>query len=257
MAAAQARRWWNTKRFDFLEVALLGFTIAVFVAVAFLVIPANSDALQLAARYGPNKHSEGPEEWIIRDFFRDRRGGFFVDVGANHYRSTSKTFYLETALGWRGLAVEPQREFADGYARHRPNTKFLPFFVSDVSNEQAKLYVLSWNRTVTSGRKEFVERFGSNPAEVTVPTITLNDLLQAEGVHQIDFMNIDIELWEPKALAGFDVARYRPELVCIEALPEVRQFILDYFVRHGYVILGKYLRADTENLYFTPLASRQ
>ena len=89
------------------------------------------------------------------------------------------------------------------------------------------------------------------------PPAPLNDLLQAEGVHQIDFMNIDIELWEPKALAGFDVARYRPELVCIEALPEVRQFILDYFVRHGYVILGKYLRADTENLYFTPLASRQ
>ena len=245
------------RRFDVLEVTLVVGTAIAFVVVGFLIIPANADALQLAARYGPGKYSEGPEEWIIRDFFADRRDGFFVDVGANHYRATSKTYFLETSLGWSGIAVEPQREFAEGYAQNRPRTKFLPLFVSDVSNEQARLYVLAWNRTVTSGRKDFVERYGSNPEEVTVPTITLNDLLQTERVQRIDFLNIDIELWEPKALAGFDIGRYRPELVCIEALPEVRQFILDYFARHGYVALGKYLRADTENLYFTPLASRQ
>ena len=35
--------------------------------------------------------------------------------------------------------------------------------------------------------------------------------------------------------------------------PEVRQQILDYFARHHYVVAGKYLRADTANLYFAPL----
>jgi len=33
----------------------------------------------------------------------------------------------------------------------------------------------------------------------------------------------------------------------------LRQQILDYFTQHGYVIVGRYLRADTQNLYFTPL----
>ena len=33
------------------------------------------------------------------------------------------------------------------------------------------------------------------------------------------------------------------------------QFLLDYFTQRGYVLLGKYLRADTQNLYFTPLAT--
>jgi hypothetical protein len=64
---------------------------------------------------------------------------------------------------------------------------------------------------------------------------------------------MDIELSEPKALAGFDVDRFKPALVCIEAHPEVRQQILDYFTRHRYVLVGRYLRADSKNLYFQPL----
>ena len=54
-------------------------------------------------------------------------------------------------------------------------------------------------------------------------------------------MSIDIELWEPKALAGFDIDRFKPKLVCIEAHQQVRQQILDYFAHHRYVVVGKYL----------------
>ena len=64
---------------------------------------------------------------------------------------------------------------------------------------------------------------------------------------------MDIELHEPQALAGFDLKRFRPQLVCIEAHPEVRQAILDYFTVGGYVVVGKYLRADPQNLWFTPV----
>jgi hypothetical protein len=40
----------------------------------------------------------------------------------------------------------------------------------------------------------------------------------------------------------------------VEANPEVRQQILDYFARHHYTVIGKYLRADPKNLYFRPMA---
>ena len=88
----------------------------------------------------------------------------------------------------------------------------------------------------------------------TVPTITLNDLLGTEKVQHIDFVSMDIETWEPKALSGFDIERFKPQLVCIEAHEQVRQQILDYFARHRYVIVGKYLRADPQNLYFMPMS---
>jgi FkbM family methyltransferase len=207
----------------------------------------------LAAAYGPDRYSQFAEEWIIRDFFQDRRGGVFVDVGANHYRDSSTTYYLEKNLGWSGLAIEPLAQFEADYKTHRPKTRFLPFFVSDVSDDVAKLYVLDAHTVVSSSDKAFTERTGANPREMTVPTITLNDLLPRHGIEKFDFLSMDIELSEPKALTGFDLRRFGPELVCIEAHSEVRQFILDYFARNGYVIVGKYLSADEHNLYFTPL----
>jgi hypothetical protein len=186
-------------------------------------------------RYGPDHYSQGVEEWLIRDYFQDRRDGVFVDVGANHYKNASKTFYLESKLGWSGLAIEPQQELGPDYV---------------------KFYILSHGSQIASSDPEFVKAWGK-PGEVrTVPTITLNDLLDTERVRRIDFLSVDIELHEPQALKGFDIDRFKPAFVCIEALLPVRQQILDYFTRHGYALVGKYLWLDEEDLYFAPLASR-
>ena len=87
-----------------------------------------------------------------------------------------------------------------------------------------------------------------------MPAIRLTDLLDRAGVSTFDFLSVDVELAEPKVLAGFDIDRFRPALVCIEAHPQVRQQILDYFAAHGYVLMGRYLRADLQNLYFAPAA---
>jgi FkbM family methyltransferase len=215
---------------------------------------AHPESEALKAKYGPHRNSYSEEEWCIRDFFNDRRDGFFVDVGANDYRVTSNTYYLDTVLNWKGIAIEPQKQFEADYVKYRPRTKFVSFFVSDASNQLAKMYLVNKSSLIASGNRDFAEQVGEKAKEVEVPTITLNDLLDSEGVKKIDFMSIDIELWEPKALAGFDVERFRPELVCIEAHPQVRQQIIDYFARHHYVVVGKYLRADVNNLYFTPLS---
>ena len=106
---------------------------------------------------------------------------------------------------------------------------------------------------VASSNKEFVERFGKPDEVRDVPTITLNDLLDTEHVQKIDLMTLDIELHEPAALAGFDIERFKPALVCVEGLLPVRQQILNYFADHRYVIVGRYVWADLENLYFAPL----
>ena len=56
------------------------------------------------------------------------------------------------------------------------------------------------------------------------------------------------------ALAGFDIDRFKPELVCIEAhsSKEIETFIRDYFESHGYELIEEYLPHDYVNWYFRP-----
>ena len=208
-------------------------------------------------KYGPDHYSEREEEWLIRDYFQDRREGVFVDVGANHYKVASKTYYLESKLGWSGIAIEPQREFAEEYTKYRPRTRFLPFFVSDASNQTARLYLRRRKDQVASSDEAFVKSMGGASEVREVPTMTLDDILDSEKIQRIDFLSMDIELHEPQALRGFHIDRFKPSLVCVEGLLPVRQQILDYFAGHGYVVVGKYMWADLENLYFEPLAGRE
>jgi len=55
---------------------------------------------------GQKFYSWNNEELIIRDFFADRKGGFFLDIGCVHYRDSSNTYYLEKHLRWSGIAVD-------------------------------------------------------------------------------------------------------------------------------------------------------
>ena len=236
-------------------VAVLGFLLGVNRAEYRLqpfLSRGTGELRELATRYGSARNSRYGEEWIVRDFFQDRRGGVFVDVGANHYRRDSNTYYLETELGWSGLAIEPQIKFAADYRAHRPLTTFVPLFVSDVSDSEATLYVSS-NDLIASFDKVSAEAESDSPAHpVSIQTTTLDDILDRNGIREVDFLSIDIELHEPQALNGFSIERFAPRLVCVEAHAPVRQQIVDYFARHHYVVIAKYLRSDTENLWFAP-----
>jgi FkbM family methyltransferase len=236
-------------------IAVLGFLLGVNRAEYRLqpfLSRGSAELQELAARYASARNSRYGEEWIVRDFFQDRRGGVFVDVGANHYQRESNTYYLETALGWSGVAIDPQIKFAADYRAHRPLTTFLPLFVSDVSDRNATLYVPS-NDLVASFDKSFAEAESDSSTDaVSTQTATLDDILDRHGIREIDFLSMDIELHEPQALKGFAIERFRPRLASVEAHAPVRQQILDYFTSHDYVVIAKYLRADTENLWFAP-----
>ena len=207
--------------------------------------------IALQQRFG-TRYSRNAEEWVARDFFEDGRDGVFLDVGANDPRTENNTYFLEATLGWSGIAIDAMAEFAPDYARYRPRTRFFAFFVSDVSDAVEDFFVPTFGPLGATSDREFAERAGGPVETRKVQTITLNDLLAREKIEKIDFVSMDIELSEPKALAGFDIERFRPALVCIESHQPVRQAILDYFYRHHFVVVGKYLGVDPQNLYFMP-----
>ena len=197
------------------------------------------------------------EELIIRDFFQDRRDGFFVDVGCAWPIRASNTYYLEKHLDWRGIGIDALAGYAPGWKRERPHSRFFSYLVTDQSNLVETFFMApnpglsSTDRDLASGKT-----FGTKvePEEVEIETTTLNDLLNREGVTKIDLLSMDIEGHEPKALAGFDIERFRPELVVIEGqvVAAKEDEVHKYFDAHGYEQIEKYRRFDTVNRYFKP-----
>ena len=93
-------------------------------------------------------YSQNDEELIIRDFFGDRKGGFFVDVGCADYRYNSTTYYLEKHLNWSGIAVDALDEYRQGYFNNRPNTKFFNFIATNHLGDIEPFYRLSDNHLI-------------------------------------------------------------------------------------------------------------
>jgi FkbM family methyltransferase len=163
------------------------------------------------------RYSQFDEELVIRDFFQDRRGGTFVDVGSGPPIRGSTTYYLEKHLGWSGLGVDALPEYAKPYAQRRSRTSFKNFIVTDHSGTVEKFYRVAGAPGLSSTIPDRMFRGQKLAAEtIEIPTITLDELLASEGIERFDFLSMDIEGGAPKALAGLDIERFAPELVCIE-----------------------------------------
>src|SRR5688572_23635799 len=98
----------------------MGVLVAAVVGAASLAraLTHNAEYDWFKKTYGPSRHSQYGEEWLVRDFFGGQRGGFFLDVGSYDYKTFSNTYYLERELGWSGVAIDAQEEFAADYRTH-------------------------------------------------------------------------------------------------------------------------------------------
>jgi len=67
---------------------------------------------------------------------------------------------------------------------------------------------------------------------------------------------MDIEGHEPKALAGFDIQRFQPELVVIEQQVDAakKREVASYFKQNGYELVAKYRPFDKVNEYYKPVS---
>lgn len=137
-----------------------------------------------------------------------------LDVGSAHPSEMSTTYYLEEHLAREGIAIDAQAHYAPAYAKLRPRTRFFSYIVTDHAGSLDKFYLVRGAEGLSStekGRSFMGKKLAQK--EIRVPTITPNLLLEQNGILKIDFLSMDIERGAPKALAGFDIEKHRPEFV--------------------------------------------
>jgi FkbM family methyltransferase len=155
-----------------------------------------------------------------------RGGATVVDVGASWGLFS---YHLARLVGGSGavLSYEPHpvnRPVLEKLARARPNVRFRPVAVSDLSG-RADLQVPVFGSRHVTAQSSLAHGFdgqrGVRVEQVTVPTVRLDDEI---GGRRVDLVKIDVEGHELSVLRGAAVTlrTYRPTL-----LIEIEQRHLD------------------------------
>jgi FkbM family methyltransferase len=154
------------------------------------------------------------EPALVREFFRDRPRGFFVEVGANDPKKDSQSWHLEQA-GWTGILVEPLPDLAAELRRQRTAQVFEVACSSpECAGQIMQLHVAGAfssfdpHLAVTGMRAD---------RAIDVKVRTLDDVLsEGQAPVPIDLMSVDVEGHELEVMSGFDFQRWKPRLVLLE-----------------------------------------
>jgi FkbM family methyltransferase len=186
------------------------------------------------AREGP--HAQFGEDRILERIFGGQEPGYCVEVGAYDGLTGSATYLFEQK-GWECLLVEPIPELADQIRRSR--RCLVANCAASGQEGETTLYVADRveqmsTLELTPGHEEWIHEVGGAVREITVPTRTLDALLDEAGFPRIDFMTIDVEGHELDVLQGFSLDRRRPRVVILEDNVGTSE-VARHMARRGYV----------------------
>ena len=169
-------------------------------------------------KYKKTSYSLNGVDLIIDYIFKDKKKGFYLDIGAQHPISNNNTFLL-FKKGWKGINIDLDKKNIDLFKIARPKDINLNYAISDVKKEVDLFFyhesspINTLSKNVSSFQKAKVKEIKK------IQTKVLNDVLNDINLqNHIDYMNIDVEGYEDQVLKGFNIQKFKPSVVSIEYL---------------------------------------
>jgi len=150
----------------------------------------------------------------------DKKGGFFVEIGAFDGKTLSNTFLLEKNFGWNGILSEPNPDVVTALRSSR-SAMIDTRCVDRCSGEEVRFDIATQpelSRIATSQR-DIRDRDGSRETGrlIESSTVSLDDLLnECDAPQSIDYISIDIEGKELDALSGLTFGMWNFDVLTIE-----------------------------------------
>lgn len=196
---------------------------------------------------------------LVREYFENKRKGYFVEVGANDPQHGSQTWHLEDGLQWSGVLVEPLPNLALRCRNERRRSQvFECACVENTNVEDIKFYIPLCTDTEdeihcrsAAGKNVHDGKFKTH-REIIVPARTLDSILEEASVSHIDLLSIDVEGTELEVLQGLDLQKYQPKLVLIED----KYLYLNkhrHLTKYGY----RLVKRTTRNCWYVPKGAKR
>ena len=180
------------------------------------------------------------EDTAVLNYFKDKKDGFYVDVGCYHPTHRNNT-YLLRKQDWKGINIDTSEFSIDLFNHTRPKDLNYHCAISN-KNEMIKLfYQKELSQLSTTERNQAKTVFHGNIKEKEIQAFTLDEILNRDKYKdtKIDFLDIDVEGADLKVLEGLSFDKFKPELVCVEIhAKEIKQSaIYSFLIDKNYELL--------------------
>jgi FkbM family methyltransferase len=163
-------------------------------------------------------YAQNAEDVTLLQGFTNRPVGFYVDVGAASpvQHSVTKLFYDK---GWHGINIEPIKEQYEMLCSQRQREINIQAVIgTDEGTEKLYIFPTLPGLTTTSSEVAKVHIASGLQVREDIVTKTKLDTILDKYVNQpIDFLKIDVEGMEATVLESFNLNKWKPKVLVIEA----------------------------------------
>lgn len=167
----------------------------------------------------------GQDQWVLTQL-NGKRNGTFVDIGAHDGKHFSNTYMLEKEYGWTGVCVEANCETFAELEKNRI-ALCLPYAAWSKSN-----VMVNFQRHAVP----MLSGITNHSSTTVLETKSLNDIIKAAGLSEVDYISLDTEGTEAEILSTFD---WSVPVKCWSIEHNGNSKSLNYFIeqleQHGYL----------------------
>ncbi|MDR3173201.1 MAG: FkbM family methyltransferase [Treponema sp.] len=159
-------------------------------------------------------------------YFRGKKSGFFLDIGAHDGRTYNNSYVFEQ-LGWRGACVEPLPGVFTQLRRNRRCDCYQAAMAGGSAPAAVFIHAVGVDTLsglesdMAGGHEDWIVREGGRPERITVRVITFSELMACYPlVRTIDFLSLNVEGAEMGILKTIDFEKYDFGLITVECIGE-------------------------------------
>ena len=197
--------------------------------------------------------SQSGQDRILKNhFFKNKKKGFFVEIGAFDGIVGSNCYHFEKFMNWQGIAVEASPLQFEKLKKNR-NCKLMNVAIGS-ENKQVEFYEVAEGFTQMSGInnsnfKNSFERIKKNINskinKINIKCKTFENLIPNDQI--IDLISIDIEGNEFDVLKSIDFGKYKIKVIIIENNVPNELSYLNFFLEKNFYYFD---RVGMDEIYY-------
>lgn len=174
----------------------------------------------------------GQDHFLDQHVFKGKSHGVFLEIGAYDGISGSNTLHFEAFKEWAGILIEADPNLCRASRKNR-NSPCLHMAIAPEPGSVKFLSVQSGYRqmggivsSLGTAQRSAIENDPRSKTEViSVPSRRHEDVLEEQGLFEIDYVSIDIEGAELGVLSTFPFQKYDITAWTIEANQDAQKII--------------------------------